>query len=67
MPGESKKWSEQGIEAMLNHLLQTPTDYVAPLLDKFGKIAALNPVPFDDHAIRELATLMMSTPTYQLC
>ena len=37
------------------------------LLDKFGKIAALNPVPFDDHAIRELATLMMTTPTYQLC
>ena len=39
----------------------------AALLDKFGKIAALNPVPFDDHAIRELATLMMTTPTYQLC
>ena len=30
MPDESKKWSEQGMEAMLNHLLQTPTDYVAP-------------------------------------
>jgi hypothetical protein len=39
----------------------------AALLDKFGKIASLNPVPFDDHAIRELATLMMTTPTYQLC
>jgi hypothetical protein len=24
MPDESKKWSEQGMEAMLNHLLQLP-------------------------------------------
>jgi hypothetical protein len=30
MPDESKKWSEQGMEAMLNHLLQTPADNVAP-------------------------------------
>jgi hypothetical protein len=30
MPDESKRWSEQGMEAMLNHLLQTPADYVAP-------------------------------------
>ena len=39
----------------------------AALLDKFEKVAALNLVPFDDHAIRELATLMMTTPRYQLC
>lgn len=39
----------------------------AALLDKFEKVARLNTVPFDDHAIRELATLMMSTPSYQLC
>jgi hypothetical protein len=39
----------------------------AALLDKFEKVAALNPVPFDDHAIRELAMLMMTTPSYQLC
>lgn len=39
----------------------------AVLLDKFEKVAALNPIPFDDHAIRELATLMMTTPSYQLC
>jgi uncharacterized protein (DUF1800 family) len=37
------------------------------LLEKFVKVAASNPVPFDDHAIRELATLMMTTPNYQLC
>jgi len=29
-PDESKKWSEQGMEAMLDHLLQTPADSVAP-------------------------------------
>src|SRR5215469_15662756 len=39
----------------------------AALLDEFEKVARLNTVPFDDHAIRELATLMMSTPSYQLC
>jgi uncharacterized protein (DUF1800 family) len=39
----------------------------AALLEKFEKVAASNPVPFDDHAIRELATLMMTTPNYQLC
>ena len=39
----------------------------AALLDKFEKVAGLNTVPFDDHAIRELAMLMMSTPSYQLC
>jgi uncharacterized protein (DUF1800 family) len=37
------------------------------LLEKFVKVAATNQVPFDDHAIRELATLMMTTPNYQLC
>jgi hypothetical protein len=37
------------------------------LLEKFVKVAATNPVPFDDQAIRELATLMMNTPNYQLC
>jgi uncharacterized protein (DUF1800 family) len=37
------------------------------LLEKFVKVATTNPVPFDDHAIRELATLMMTTPNYQLC
>src|ERR1700678_4454332 len=37
------------------------------LLEKFVKVAATNPVTFDDHAIRELATLMMTTPNYQLC
>ncbi|MBV8275011.1 MAG: DUF1800 family protein, partial [Verrucomicrobia bacterium] len=39
----------------------------AVLLEKFEKVAATNAVPFDDHAIRELATLMMTTPNYQLC
>ena len=39
----------------------------AALLEKFEKIAASSPVPLDDHAIRELATLMMTTPNYQLC
>jgi hypothetical protein len=39
----------------------------AVLLEKFEKIAASNPVPLDDHAIRELATLVMTTPNYQLC
>ena len=29
-PDESKKWSQQGMEAMLDHLLQTPGDNVAP-------------------------------------
>jgi uncharacterized protein (DUF1800 family) len=39
----------------------------AALLEKFEKVAGSTPVPFDDHAIRELATLMMTTPNYQLC
>jgi hypothetical protein len=29
-PDESKKWSQQGLEATLNHLLQTPPDNIAP-------------------------------------
>jgi uncharacterized protein (DUF1800 family) len=29
-PDESKKWSQQGMETMLDHLLQTPADNVAP-------------------------------------
>jgi hypothetical protein len=115
-PDESKKWSQQGMEAMLDHLLQTPADNVAPpewayptrdedllagfpvgrfisvddrkdprrvagklglaifqatpeaaLLEKFEKVAASSPIPFDDHAILKLATLMMTTPNYQLC
>jgi hypothetical protein len=39
----------------------------AALLEKFEKVAASKPVPFNDHAICELATLMMATPNYQLC
>ena len=37
------------------------------LFEKFVKVIATNPVPFDDRTIRELAILMMSTPDYQLC
>jgi hypothetical protein len=29
-PDESKKWSQQGLEATLDHLLQTPPDNIAP-------------------------------------
>jgi len=29
-PDESKKWFQQGLEATLNHLLQTPPDNVTP-------------------------------------
>jgi Protein of unknown function (DUF1800) len=29
-PDESKKWSQQGLEVTLNHLLQTPADNLAP-------------------------------------
>jgi uncharacterized protein (DUF1800 family) len=29
-PDESKKWSQQGLEVTLNHLLQTPPDNLAP-------------------------------------
>jgi hypothetical protein len=36
-------------------------------LEKFIQIANSKPQPLDDHAIRELAVLMMSTPNYQVC
>jgi uncharacterized protein (DUF1800 family) len=39
----------------------------AALLEKFEKFAITSPLPIDDHAIHELATLMMNTPNYQLC
>jgi hypothetical protein len=29
-PDESKKWSQQGLEVTLNHLLQTPPDNLTP-------------------------------------
>jgi uncharacterized protein (DUF1800 family) len=36
-------------------------------LEKFIQIATSKPRPLDDHAIRDLAILMMSTPDYQVC
>lgn len=36
-------------------------------LEKFIQIANSKPHPLDDHAIRDLAILMMSTPNYQIC
>jgi uncharacterized protein (DUF1800 family) len=62
---EDRKDPRRVVEKLSLAIFQATPE--AALLDKFGKIAALNPVPFDDHAIRELAALMMTTPTYQLC
>jgi hypothetical protein len=39
----------------------------AGVLEKFIEIANTKPHPLDDHAIRDLAILMMSTPNYQVC
>jgi uncharacterized protein (DUF1800 family) len=62
---DDRKDPRRVVEMLSLAIFQATPD--AALLDKFEKVAALNPVPFDDHAIRELATLMMTTPSYQLC
>jgi Protein of unknown function (DUF1800) len=62
---DDRKDPRRVVEKLSLAIFQATPDAV--LLDKFEKVAALNPVPFDDHAIRDLATLMMTTPSYQLC
>jgi hypothetical protein len=62
---EDRKDPRRVVEKLSLAIFQATPE--AALLEKFGKVAATNPVPFDDHAIRELATLMMTTPNYQLC
>ena len=37
------------------------------LFDRLLTVAKLKPLPLDDNAIRDLVTLMMTTPNYQVC
>jgi uncharacterized protein (DUF1800 family) len=62
---EDRKDPRRVVEKLSLAIFQSTPE--TALLEKFVKVAATNPVPFDDQAIRELATLMMNTPNYQLC
>ena len=62
---DDRKDPRRLVEKLSTTIFQATPETV--LFEKFVKVVATNPVPFDDHTIRELATLMMSTPNYQLC
>ncbi|MFY9985185.1 MAG: DUF1800 domain-containing protein [Chthoniobacterales bacterium] len=62
---DDRKDPRRVVEKLSLAIFQATPD--TALLEKFVNVATANPVPFDDHAIRELATLMMTTPIYQLC
>jgi hypothetical protein len=62
---DDRKDPRRLVEKLSTAIFQATPETV--LFEKFVKVVATNPVPFDDHTIRELATLMMSTPNYQLC
>jgi len=62
---DDRKDPRRVVEKLSRAIFQATPE--AALLEKFEKFAATSPVPIDDHAIRELATLMMATPNYQLC
>lgn len=62
---DDRKDPRRVVEKLSLAIFQATPD--TALLEKFVNVATTNPVPFDDHAIRELATLMMTMPNYQLC
>ena len=62
---EDRKDPRRVVEKLSLAIFQSTPE--TALLEKFVKVAATSPAPFDDQAIRELATLMMNTPNYQLC
>jgi hypothetical protein len=62
---DDRKDSRRVVEKLSLAIFQAPPE--TALLEKFVQVASTKPVPVDDQAIRELATLMMTTPNYQLC
>ena len=62
---EDRKDPRRVVEKLSQAIFQATPETV--LFEKFVNVIAADPVPFDDHTIRELAVLMMSTPNYQLC
>jgi hypothetical protein len=36
-------------------------------MNEFQRLASTKGIPLNDHAIRDVVALMMSTPHYQLC
>jgi hypothetical protein len=61
---DDRKDPRRVVEKLSQAIFQATPETV--LFEKFVKVIATNPIPFDDRTIRELATLMMSTH-YQLC
>jgi uncharacterized protein (DUF1800 family) len=52
------------VEKLYNQIFQSKAQ--PDLLQKFVEVASAKPMPFDDASIRDLVTLMMTTPNYQV-
>jgi hypothetical protein len=65
LTAEDRRDSRRALQKLCQCIFQTnpKTDFV----EKFVQIANSKPHPLDDNAIRDLTTLMMSTPNYQVC
>jgi Protein of unknown function (DUF1800) len=65
LTADDRRDSQHAIQKLSQFIFQTNPR--PEFLEKFIEIANTKPHPLDDHAIRDLAILMMSTPNYQVC
>lgn len=61
---EDRKDAKQLIEKLYVRLFQSSPK--SDLIKQFIEVASTKPLPFDDASIRDLITLMMTTPNYQV-
>jgi hypothetical protein len=62
---EDRKDPETVVRKIYARAFQTTPD--PQLFDRILAVAKLKPVPLTDDAIRDLVTLVMMTPNYQVC
>jgi uncharacterized protein (DUF1800 family) len=65
LTADDRRDSRRALQKLAQCVFQTNPK--TEFLEKFIQIADSKPHPLDDHAIRELIILMMSTPNYQVC
>jgi uncharacterized protein (DUF1800 family) len=65
LAADDRRDSRRALQKLSQYIFQTNPK--PEFLEKFIQIANSKSHPLDDHAIRDLVILMMSTPNYQIC
>jgi hypothetical protein len=65
LTADDRRDSQRALQKLCQCIFQTNPK--PEFMEKFVQIANTKPHPLDDHGIRDLAILMMSTPNYQVC